>query len=278
MPILSGFAGDKMTPDELGLFIAASPFLAPRRLVIASGVLERFETIAARRSGGNNKHKSNQQDLAQAFSQAIMSAPESTLLVMVCRTLSRNNMLLELIGSHVKRQDFPVIKGVDLQRWISERISIAGGTIKQDALQLLVNRLDTDLWRLSNEIKKLLLYCVDGTITVKEVEQLVALSDEASIFKLVDLVMNSNTSLAQAELSKLLQEGTSPFQVISMLARQVRLIILAKEMLRENLKRPDIQAKLNIKHEFILRKTIEQAGYTRTKILRLPTTGYWVRI
>jgi DNA polymerase-3 subunit delta len=57
----------------------------------------------------------------------------------------------------------------------------------------------------------------------------------------------------------LFQQGMVPAQILVMLARQIRIILLVREMREKGKSRGEIQKKLGLKHEFALRKAFEQA-------------------
>ncbi len=61
-------------------------------------------------------------------------------------------------------------------------------------------------------------------------------------------------------LPQLLQQGAAPAYLRGILARQVRMIVRAGELKRQGKSRAEIQGRLGIPSEFVLRKVLEQAA------------------
>ena len=80
---------------------------------------------------------------------------------------------------------------------------------------------------------------------------------EANIFAAVDAVMESRPSVALRQIHQLLIAGRPAGYVISMLARQVRLLLLAKELKTMRVGAAQMAARLGLSG-YPLRKTLEQ--------------------
>ena len=58
----------------------------------------------------------------------------------------------------------------------------------------------------------------------------------------------------------MLQQGAHPAGLLVMLTRQVRIIVQVKELAKQGLTRADIQNKLGLTKDFVVRKAAEQAS------------------
>jgi DNA polymerase-3 subunit delta len=76
---------------------------------------------------------------------------------------------------------------------------------------------------------------------------------------MVDAILEFRAGLAQELLQQLFKQGAAPAQLLVMLSRQVRIIFLVKEMRDRGKSRGDIQSKLGLTSDFLLRKAWEQA-------------------
>jgi DNA polymerase-3 subunit delta len=85
---------------------------------------------------------------------------------------------------------------------------------------------------------------------------------------MVDAILESRTGEAQRMLRQLLREGESPAQLLVMLARQVRIIFQIREMEGQGLARVEVQTRLGLSSDYVLRKAWEQAGRYSSARLR----------
>ena len=84
---------------------------------------------------------------------------------------------------------------------------------------------------------------------------------------MIDAVIDNNLPKSETVLLQLLKAGESPSGILSMFARQMRLIVRAKDLKHQKLSDTEIRSRLGINQEFLLRKTLEQASrYTELRL------------
>jgi DNA polymerase-3 subunit delta len=112
----------------------------------------------------------------------------------------------------------------NLPGWLRQRISRAGLSIDDDALQLLCDRVEGNLLAAVQEVEKLKLLVKDARITARSV--LDAVSDNArySVFELADKALGGDAAASLHMLHGLRGEGTEPAVVLWALAREVRVL------------------------------------------------------
>ena len=146
-----------------------------------------------------------------------------------------------------------------LKQWVERRVAAAAGTISPQALALMVRFVGNDLWTMANEVDKLVLFTGGRRIEEADVRAVVSYAQEANVFAMVDAIMEFRVGLAQELLQQLFKQGVVPAQLLVMISRQVRIIFLVKEMRIRGKSRGDIQSKLGLTSDFLLRKAWEQA-------------------
>ncbi len=115
------------------------------------------------------------------------------------------------------------------------------------------------MMRLAQEIEKLCLYV--GTrqeVRPEDLEQLCPPPPEHNVFAVVDAVAAARSGRAVSLLRQMLNEGLAPQQMLSLLGRQFRLIILAAELRQRGLS-PDGMAAYAHEAPFVLRRALEQS-------------------
>ena len=259
-----------------------APFLAPRRVVVLRGLVERC---------------AREPEFLDAFTALAARLPESTWLIVMYigttgapassaasgrgRSLARRGAarrgdpkaVLETLGTlpGVQAREFRPPEREALRAWISARARTRGLRLAPSAVVRLAGYVGSDLRALAQEIDKLAAYARGTTrpVQAQEVEQLVPHAREADIFRLIDAIAAGKTREALIELRTLLSRGEAPGYLLAMLSRQTRLMLQAQELLppggrgapsrRTSLDQVWlVQSKLGLR-QFAAEKTVEQA-------------------
>ncbi len=248
------FAYPNLTLEQLKLTCDAIPFLSTTRLVIVRDLLRSFES----RSKHRNLNKVSAHSW-EGLSDYLGVMPESTELVLVDGSLRPDNWMLKELTGKTKIENCLAPRHGDLALWIRQRVGNRGSKISPSALRLLIHHVGMNLRALDGEIEKLTLFAGEGPINETSVTELVTDVREASIFAAVDAVVESKGDLALRLIQRIRTGGAGATYILNMLARQLRLVTLAKELHEAQTRYPDMRGRLKIKSDFVLRKTIDQA-------------------
>ena len=255
--------GRRLTPAPLIETCNTIPFLASWRLVIVEGLLERFEPAAT----GKRPEVSEWQGLIEF----LPNAPPTTALAFIDGKLTKANPLLRKLGKLATVEDFPALRGDGLQQWVRDRVAGQGAEISERAVRALVETAGDDLWVLANEIEKLSLYAKGRRIDEADVRQVTSCVREANIFAMVDAMAEKRLPVAMRLLHQLLTAGTPPTYLLTMMARQVRLMVQAKEMgPRSNLSIEEKRQQLGVSAMYPLQRLLGQsAGHSRERLVAI---------
>jgi DNA polymerase-3 subunit delta len=258
------FEGNQVRPDELLAVCGTVPFMGAHRLVLVEGLLARFEVPRGRRRAAASQtgEPGRQADLGpwRDLPAALEGLPPSTALVFVDGDISENNALLRLLSPLAQVRRFPRLSQRDLPGWIQARAHGEGVDISPAAVRLLADLVGNDLWALWQELKKLALYAGGRRVEDEDVRALTVAAREASVFTLVDAVVEGRPDQALRLLEQLLDQGAAAPYLLAIITRQYRNLLLAKEMLRGRYQAAEIGQRLGIASHFALGKVLEQAG------------------
>lgn len=260
--------GQQLSLSQLIDACSTVPFLCPYRLVIVKGLLGRFEPkLGSERRSARSKAKNNSAlEGWTGLAEYIKQMPPTTVLVLIDGEIKASNRLIKSLASLAKIKGFAPLSDKNVGDWLQDRVKQGGGTISPGAVKLLVGLVGADLMVMSHEIDKLLAYCSGQVITEDSIKQVTSYAREANIFTLVDAILEGRRKVAQELLHRLLQDGASPSYVLAMIARQLRLIVVAKDLGRK-LSRPEIRGKLEPTSDYALEKAVRQArAYTLERI------------
>jgi DNA polymerase-3 subunit delta len=258
------FEGNQVRSDELLAVCNTVPFMGAHRLVLVEGLLARFQAPRGRRraAAGQTGEPGRQVNLGpwRDLPAALESLPPSTTLVFVDEDVSEGNPLLRLLSPLVQVRRFPRLSQRDLPGWIQARARQEGVDISPAAVRLLADLVGNDLWVLWQELKKLALYAGGRQVEDGDVRALTVAAREASVFTLVDAVVEGHPDQALRLLEQLLDQGAAAPYLLAIITRQYRNLLLAKEMLGHRRPRAEIGERLSITSSFALGKVLEQAG------------------
>ena len=163
------------------------------------------------------------------------------------RTQLRGTKLFKFLQKNFK--EFLPLKGNQLKSWIKEYIEEQKGKIENPAVDKLIEYVGSDLWRMSNEINKLITYKIQATryeIQVKDIELLIKPEIDLNIFHLVDALGYKNKDKALKLFKELLGKGEDENYLLSMFIYQIRNLLKIKSGGGEDL------------HPFVFRKAQQQ--------------------
>lgn len=241
------------TPIEAALEDAETfPFMGEKRLVI----LQNPSFLTSEKSKGKVEHNVGKLEeyLAQPapYSIVVISAPYEKLdeRKKVTKELKRKATVVE--AKKLTEQE--------LVAWIQNRAETAGSEIDRDAIELLLSLSGTNLFMLTSEIDKLVLYAGDQKKIDRDmVDKLTARSLEQNIFSLVDKVVHRNVEAALRIYYDLLKQNEEPIKILSVITGQFRLIYQVKELSRKGYGQQQIAGALKI-HPFRVKLAAGQAG------------------
>ena len=250
----------QVTLEQLRTVCETAPFLAGRRLVIIKGLLERFETEGKSRRRKKNTRVTDRQDEYKSFASCITQTPDSTILVLMEGRITGKNPLFKELAGKATVETFPLLRDAKLRLWIQGRVKEEDSSISPQAVDLLAKLVGSNLWIMASEIDKLVLFTSGRRIEEEDVKTVVSYAQQTSVFTMVDAIVEFKVELAEQLLQQLLQRGAAPAYLLTMLSRQVRMIVRARELGKQGRPKIEIQNKLGLSSEFALRRILEQAN------------------
>jgi DNA polymerase III subunit delta len=251
--------GSKLSLNELKACVETVPFLAEKRLVIIKGLLERYESKSATTKTKISNVSKSKQDETQSIVECLKTIPQSTILILTDnietkKNTLQNNPIYQGIIKIAEIRSFPILKGTKLSQWIQNTINQKGGSISRQATDILIQLIGGDLHILNNEIAKLVAYTCGRMIEEKDVRMVVSAAQEEDIFALVDAIIDHQVDRAEKTLQGLLKNGIAPGQILTLLARQLQMMIQIKDLQSQKKSVSEIRMKLGLSYGFIWEK------------------------
>jgi len=195
------------------------PFAAEKRVVVLTEVDKAWHYEDRKNKAEGKKF------LLNYLSQPI----QSTVLIMTSEE-SPPKELVKATSKVGRAEEFKPPVGASLKKWIKAIAYEHGKDIEQKAVDLLAQLVGPDLLSMNQEVQKAALYAArKKTITVDDVIATGIKHKLESIFTLIDMVANKRA----AEALKLMNEILAyekPTHIISLIARQMRIIWRSKKL------------------------------------------------
>ncbi|MFH0828707.1 MAG: DNA polymerase III subunit delta [Candidatus Kerfeldbacteria bacterium] len=241
--------------------VSSQGFLSSRRLVIIDRPFE--------------ADRKTQESIAEFITSK--SVPDDTIVVFIGDDVIQKKRTKDAEGAsplasvlqHSKnREMFDALGPADAERWIIKRVKERGGSIDQAAAERLASIISSDLWLATNEIDKLVNQKRSAPITVGNVENDISEKIEANIFEFTDALSKKNARAALASLERHFASGANELYLLTMIARQIRILLSIADIAKSEPNPSTIAARLSL-HPYVVKKSLEQIRtFSRSELLR----------
>ena len=190
------------------------------------------------------------------------SFPESTILLLLVegeidkrikinKTIKKNGVILELNPPKYK----------NLDNWIRKKFKEIGKDVDKSGITLLEEMFSNNLQLLENEINKIDSCFYDKkSISKTDIKKIISRDKtmkENVIFSLTDALSERNKEKALTLFNEMIINGENPLMILTMIKRQIRLLIQVKELKAKGYKHKKI-AKILKEHPYPIKKCFYQ--------------------
>lgn len=254
---ISYLEGESFTFEDYQKAIFTLPFLGTKRLIIIKNFLQ------------NGKDELLRKCVADIFKKI----PETSIVLFVEQGLP--DMRTSLFKALNKPKfSFRLDAGAPekLGSWIENKAREEGGNISPEARAKLQIFIGSDLWRMENEIKKLVLFVKSQNRTVilpDDVEKMVKAENGLTIFQLIDAIAQGDLKKSLLTLHNLTEAGEEEFYIFSMIVYQFRNLFFVHELNSSGLTGQGIAKEAKL-HPFVVTKNMSLLRYyNRDKLKKI---------
>jgi len=196
------------------------------------------------------------------FKEKLLKESESLLkskdiiIIFENNNLNHNDPLFKFLKTKAKCQEFQMLDIKSLKNWIKKEFEKYKAKPTEESIDKLIEYVGNDLWRLENEIKKIINF--RKIIKKEDIEFLVKPKIETNIFNTIDAIAKKEKHKALKLLHQHLENGDSPTYLLSMISLQFRNILIIKDLIERKYTYNDIIKKTKL-HPFVVQKNYYQA-------------------
>ena len=165
--------------------------------------------------------------------------------------------LFNFLLKNAKSQEFSPLQGLQLRNWIKKEFKKYKCEVGEKEMVKLAEFIGNDLWRFSNEIRKLASF--SSKIKEEDIDLLVDSKIESDIFKTIDAIAIGDKKRALLLLKGHLAKGDNPLYILSMINFQFRNLLMIKDLIERG--RPSyLISQITQLHPFVVKKSYSLAN------------------
>ncbi|MFO0795641.1 MAG: DNA polymerase III subunit delta [Candidatus Brocadiaceae bacterium] len=168
-------------------------------------------------------------------------------LVLICNKWDKRTKLSTLTDKVGAVIECKKLKDHLVSGWITTRTKHYKKSITAQAVQRLIEDAGNNLAILDKHLEKLSIYLGErATIEVRDIDALVGIDRDRTVFELTDAVAQRKVSSALNILSQMLHHGEDSVRIISLLAWQIKRLWRARQLLRQGMGEQAISSELQV--------------------------------
>lgn len=254
----------EITKENIVEHLLATPFLAEKRMVVLESLL-------------SSKQIQAQEDILLRIKEGRVPK-ETVLLFWEEAGVGKTNLVKELFGLLKKEpyaQEFSLLAGAALERWIAEEIATRGVTADKEAVSFLAKNSRGNLWQVSTLVDQAASYRAglsqSSVMTRADVALFLEEKVDDNIFNLVDAIAAGQGKVAFSMMAEQYRQGKDAGYVFAMVLRQFRIFLDMRDAMdRDGALTSDALAKALGMHPFVVKKSLPLLRrYTTTDLRRM---------
>lgn len=200
------------------------------------------------------------------FLKELEHLPDTTILILVENQPIRKNAKILKSFKNIKLFEKNL---ASLKKSAIELLNKHQKEISTLHLDDIILSTQEDPFRLESELQKLVLYSDQSKISAEDIEAVLSLDTQTSVFKLMDTISEKRLQNSLKNLHDIHDSGEDLIKLFYLLARQTRILIQLKYLKDQGKSNPEIAKATNLK-PFIVTKTLKQVnGFTLKQLIKL---------
>ena len=238
---LDVFRGGEAPPGEIADRILSFPLMAPRRVVVVKACDELNENAT------------------RLLLPVVEALPATSTVVFVGDKADGRKKFFATLRKAACTVEFRPLREREAGAWVQERLGALGKRVSQEAIQSFAERVGGDLGVAAGEIDKLISFLGDRQVVEREdVERVVGVSAEGSIFDLTDAVGAKDAGRGLVVLRQVLEGGERGGGILWRLTQHVHTLMKAKMLKDSRVPEKDLPYRLGLP-PFVVTKYLNQA-------------------
>lgn len=243
--------GEKITGRQIVDMANTMPFMAERRVL----VIDQPTMLSSQAKGDGGKA-----DEEALLAYLDSPNPYCTLIFKGDDKVDKRKKLYKQLNSKAVAAEFSLLKGEQLEDWISAYVRAQQKEMDRSALAYLSAMGSYTLEILANELDKIVLFAGDKErITLPMVQEIATKTVEANVFELIDAIGTKKGQKAVTLLQDTLYLGEAPLKILALLVRHFRILLILRDLKSRGQSDKELRERLKLA-PFVVTKSLKQAS------------------
>ena len=176
--------------------------------------------------------------------------PTDTTILMIDAVginIDKNSEIYKTFQKYSYIMDMKELDIIECKAWVKRSLSMAGATIGDEALNLLIEYLNGDLIRMEQEIEKLAAFRFNDRITEKDVETLVSRNYEEDAFLLLKAITQKDRAQISEIYQRISESVTDVMSIIGLISKTFNDLYTTLKLLEAGYSQNDIAVIFGVK-------------------------------
>lgn len=184
------------------------------------------------------------------FADYLEHMSDSTIIVFVEKEIDKRNKLYKYINKNGIAAEIKVKDSEEALNWAAKRLKESGKVFTRKTMEYFLQRVDNNLYNLSNEIEKIVAYTMGREeVTIADIDAVCPAYLQNHIFQMVDAVGVGDTDKALKLYNELIELKEAPSYILYMLIRHFNILLQIGSM--GNAPKNQVAAKIGISPYFV---------------------------
>lgn len=248
----SYFEGKDSMVDEMINAGETMPFLAD------------YKVVLVKESG---LFKTGKKDESQQLAKWMENIPPQTVIIFLEKEVDKRNQLYKVVNKKYKAIECVAPDDRELAELIGIECKKRNISMKPRVIQYFLVNMPRNITHILGELEKIESYCFGREVTTDDIEAICVFALEQRIFGLIKEVAQKHTTEAITIYNKLIESKESPIAILVLIARQYRILLQVKYLVKRNMPSKQIGMEVGLPF-FVVKESIDQAAMFSFKQLQ----------
>lgn len=194
------------------------------------------------------------------FLSYMKEAPEHTIFIFSETEVDKRSKFFKFVSDKGDVIEFEKQKEQVLRQWLAKLAKKDMLALSVDTANLIIEKCGTDMFTLSNEMKKLCSYCMNtGVITSDDVQKVCVDTTPPQIFEMTRAMSEKNKKETLEYYYELLENKEAPMRILSLISKQFLTLYKISLCLKKGENSYIISSKMGMS-SYIIDKLVKQAS------------------
>lgn len=242
--------GKNTTVDTILDYAMTIPFMAEKKLIV---VRDSDLFTKARKDEGEKMSE-------------LSAIPDSSIVVFVEQNVEKVLKSYKAISKIGVVEEIGKQNEQTLFKFVKSMLNDTEVSASNDNISYFLSCVSTDMNEISQELTKLIEYIEVGEITKEAIDKLTTKTTEYKVFLLVNLICEKKSGEALKQYDLLLENKESPLMLLTLIAKQFKLLLLTKILIGEKKDNNAIADQLKVKSFFVRTYVTQSKNFTAKEL------------